>query len=205
METIVPKISSNLSKMWTKILNLENSLFPALKEELRLEELSKKEQKLISILDFAQIERNITVVSITNTPKDREEIARAFIAKSVYNIQTTRDLIYRLHNDRTLRMLCGWRYKNDIPSESKFSRVFKELSKMQIAQKTHEQFIKEYLSNKIFFYNATDATKIPLRQKALKVEKEKPKPKKRGRPKKGETREPVKPTILKLQREMHKV
>jgi transposase len=177
METIVPKISSNLSKMWTKILNLENSLFPALKEELRLEELSKKEQKLISILDFAQIERNITVVSITNTPKDREEIARAFIAKSVYNIQTTRDLIYRLHNDRTLRMLCGWRYKNDIPSESKFSRVFKELSKMQIAQKTHEQFIKEYLSNKIFFYNATDATKIPLRQKALKVEKEKPKPK----------------------------
>ena len=205
METIVPKISSNLSKMWTKILNLENSLFPALKEELRLEELSKKEQKLISILDFAQIERNITVVSITNTPKDREEIARAFIAKSVYNIQTTRDLIYRLHNDRTLRMLCGWRYKNDIPSESKFSRVFKELSKMQIAQKTHEQFIKEYLSNKIFFYNATDATKIPLRQKALKVEKEKPKPKKRGRPKKGETREPVKPTILKLQKEMQSV
>ena len=205
METIVPKISSNLSKMWTKILNLENSLFPALKEELRLEELSKKEQKLISILDFAQIERNITVVSITNTPKDREEIARAFIAKSVYNIQTTRDLIYRLHNDRTLRMLCGWKYKNDIPSESKFSRVFKELSKMQIAQKTHEQFIKEYLSNKIFFYNATDATKIPLRQKALKVEKEKPKPKKRGRPKKGETREPVKPTILKLQKEMQSV
>ena len=205
METIVPKIFSNLSKMWTKILNLENSLFPALKEELRLEELSKKEQKLISILDFAQIERNITVVSITNTPKDREEIARAMIAKSVYNIQTTRDLINRLHYDKTLRILCGWKYKNDIPSESKFSRVFKELSKMQIAQKTHEQFIKEYLSNKIFFYNATDATKIPLRQKALKVEKEKPKPKKRGRPKKGETREPVKPTILKLQKKMQSV
>jgi len=83
MKNIVPKISSNLSKMWTKILNLEKSLFPALKEELRLEELSHKEQKLISILDFAQIEKNITVVSITNTPKDREEIARAFIAKEL--------------------------------------------------------------------------------------------------------------------------
>ncbi len=34
MEIITPKISSNLSKMWNKILNLENSLFPALKEEL---------------------------------------------------------------------------------------------------------------------------------------------------------------------------
>ena len=43
MGTIVPKISSSLSKMWTKVLNLEKTLFPALKEELRLEELSQKE------------------------------------------------------------------------------------------------------------------------------------------------------------------
>ena len=184
METIVPKISSSLSKMWVKILNLENSLFPALKEELRLEELSDKESKLIRILDFAKIEENITVVSITNTPKDREEIARAFIAKSVYNFQTTRDLIDRLHIDRTLRILCGWRYTNDIPSESKFSRVFKELSDLKIAEKTHEQFVQIYLTEKTFFYNATDATKIPLRQKPVKVDKEEPKPKRRGRPKK---------------------
>jgi len=61
MESIVSKLSSNLSKMWNKILNLEKTLFPALKEELRLEELSFKEQKLIKILDFAQIENNITV------------------------------------------------------------------------------------------------------------------------------------------------
>jgi len=105
MEKIIPKLSSNLSKMWNKILNLEKTLFPALKEELRLEELSRKEQKLIKILDFAQIENNITVVSITNTPRDRVEIARAFIAKSVYNIQTTRDLIDRLHCDKTLRVI----------------------------------------------------------------------------------------------------
>jgi len=202
MEKIIPKLSSSLSKMWTKILNLETSLFPALKEELRLEELSSKEQKLIKILDFAQIENNITVVSITNTPKDRVEIARAFIAKSVYNIQTTRDLIDRLHHDKTLRILCGWRYKNSIPSESKFSRVFKELSDMKIAKKTHKQFIKEYLSEKTFFYNASDSTKIPLREKPAKVEKEKPKAKKRGRPKKGETK---KPTILQQQIKMQNV
>ena len=205
MKTIVPKISSSLSKMWNKVLTLNNSLFPALKEELRLEELSHKEQKLISILDFAQIEKNITVVSITNTPKDREEIARAFIAKSVYNFQTTRDLIDRLHCDRVLRIVCGWRYKNDIPSESKFSRVFKELSEMQIAQKAHEQIVKEYLSDKTFFYNAIDSTKIPLRQKPVKIKKEKPKLKKRGRPKKGEIREPIRPTILEQQQEMQSV
>jgi transposase len=160
---------------------------------------------LISILDFAKIEKNITVVSITNTTKDREEIARAFIAKSVYNFQTTRDLIDRLHCDRVLRIVCGWRYKNDIPSESKFSRVFKELSEMQIAQKAHEQFVKEYLSDKTFFYNAIDSTKIPLRQKPVKIKKEKPKLKKRGRPKKGEIREPIRPTILEQQQEMQSV
>ena len=205
MEIILPKISSSLSKMWTKVLNLENSLFPSLKRELQLEELSNKEQKLIKILDFAAIEKNITVVSITNTPKHREEIARAFIAKSVYNIQTTRDLIDRLHSDRTLRILCGWRYKNDIPSESKFSRVFKELSALKIAQKTHEQFVKEYLSDTLFFYNASDATKIPLREKTLKAEEEEKPKLKRGRPKKSETREPIKPTILNQQKDMQTV
>ncbi len=200
MTNILPKLSSNLSNMWTKILNLENYLFPEIKEQLGT--LSTKEEKLIKILDFAQIEKNITVVTITNTPKDREEIARAMIAKSVYNMQTTRDLIDRLHSDRVLRVLCGWRYKIDIPSEAKFSRVFKELSDLQIAQKTHKKFVNEYLSDTVFMYNATDAAMIPLREKPVKIEKEEKPKNKVGRPKKGEKREPVKPKILELQKEM---
>lgn len=203
MENIVPNLSSNLSKMWTKVVNLEKTLFPLIKEELRLEELSTKEAKLIKILDFAQIENNITVVKITNTPKDREEIARAFIAKSVYNMQTTRDLIDRLKIDRTLRVLCGWRYANKIPSESKFSRVFTELSDLKIAEKTHEKFIEEYLSDTLFMYSASDATAMPLREKAVKKPKEEPKVKRKpGRPKKGEKVEPKKPTILEQQKDM---
>ena len=203
MKNIVAKSTSKLSNMWSKILNLENCLFPEIKEQFGV--LSTKEKKLIRILDFAQIENNITVVTITNTPKERVEIARSMISKSVYNIQTTRDMIDRLHSDRVLRVLCGWRYKRDIPSEAKFSRVFKELSDLKIAQKTHEKFVEEYLSDTLFMYNATDATKIPLRQKPVKVEKvEKPKYK-RGRPKKGEKREPIKPTILKQQKEMETI
>lgn len=208
---ILPNISLDSSsykllKMINRIINQESTLFPDIKKELRLENLSNKETKLIKILDFAEIEKNITVVKITNTPKHRIEIARAMIAKSVYNIQTTRDLIDRLYIDRTLRVLCGWRYKNDIPSESKFSRVFKELSEMRIAQKTHEQFVKEYLSQTTFFYNATDSTKISLREKAVKKEcKEVKKKNKVGRPKKGEIREAIKPKILELQKDMKSV
>ena len=197
------KIISSLSKMWLKVKNLENSLFPQLQENLGV--LSTKEQKLIKILDFAEIEKCVCTTSRTNPPKDREQMARAFIAKSVYNFQTTSDLIDRLQIDKTLRILCGWRYSNEIPSESKFSRVFKEFSELGIAQKSHEQFIKEYLSEKTFFYNATDATKIPLREKVKKVKQVKKPKKKRGRPKKGETREPIKPTILKQQRDMQTV
>jgi len=197
------KIISTLSKMWLKVINLENSLFPQLTEQLGV--LSPKEQKLIKILDFAEIEKYVCTTSKTNPPKDREQIARAFVAKSVYNFQTTRDLIDRLHVDKTLRILCGWRYKNSIPSESKFSRAFKELSDLNIAQKAHERFVKEYLSEMTFFYNATDATKIPLREKAVKKEKTEKIKYRAGRPKKGETREPIKPKILEQQRDMQTV
>ncbi len=195
------KIISTLSKIWLKVTNLENSLFPELQASLGV--FSSKEEKLVKILDFAEIEQFIYDTHKTNIAKDRVQMARAFIAKSVYNIQTTRDLIDRLHIDRTLRVLCGWRYLNNIPSEAKFSRVFKEFSDMNLAAKTHEKFVKEYLSDTIFMYNATDATKIPLREKAVKQEKVEPKVKhKPGRPKKGETREPIKPKILNQQKEM---
>jgi hypothetical protein len=201
MKNIVPDESSNLSKMWRKIKNIEISLFPELQEQFG--RLSSKEEKLIKILDFAQIEERIAVVKITNPPKDREEIARAFIAKSVYNLQTTRDLIDRLKVDRTLRVLCGWRYAADIPSESKFSRVFDELSRLQIAQKTHQQFVDTYLGDTLFMYSASDATAIPMREKPVKKEKPQPQPKrKRGRPKKGEAPAPKTPTILQQQHEM---
>jgi hypothetical protein len=194
------KIIPTLSKMWLKITNLENSLFPELQASLGV--LSSKEEKLIKILDFAEIEQFIHDTHVTNIPKDRVPFARAFIAKSVYNLQTTSDLIDRLKIDRTLRVLCGWRHATDIVSEATFSRAFKEFSEINLAAKAHDKFISEYLSDIIFLYNASDATKIPLRQKPLKVEKEEKPKKKRGRPKKGETREPIKPTILSKQKDM---
>jgi len=46
--------------------------------------------KNLSRFEIVHKQKNITVISITNTPKDREEIVRAFI-KSVYHIQTTKD------------------------------------------------------------------------------------------------------------------
>jgi hypothetical protein len=175
MTNIVP----TLSKMSLKILNFEQTLFPALQEQLGV--LSSKEEKLMRILELAQIELYVSEVKITNPPKHRKEIARAFIAKAVYNLQTTRDLIDRLKVDRVLRVICGWRYARSIPSEAKFSRVAKELAFSKVADKTHQAFIKEYLSDTVFFYNSTDSTAIDVREKPLKKEKVPKVKKKRGR------------------------
>jgi hypothetical protein len=62
------------------------------------------------------------------------------------------------------------------------------LSDWKIAEKIHKKFIEEYLSDKLFFYNATDTRKIPLREKPVKIE----------------IREPINPSILKQQKEMLK-
>lgn len=198
MKNIIP----SLSKMWLKVLNLEQSLFPQLQDTFG--PLSPKEEKLMKILDFAEIETFVSTVQITNPPKDREEMARAFVAKSVYNFQTTRALIERLEVDKTLRMLYGWRYHTHIPSESKFSRVFDEFSKQRIASKAQDMFIEKYLSDVLFFYGSTDSTAIELREKPVKKEKCKDaKPKrKRGRPKKGEAVPAKEPTILAQQETM---
>ena len=199
MENIIP----SLSKMWLKVLNLEQTLFPKLQEAFG--PLSPKEEKLMRILDFAEVEKFVSTVQITNPPKDREEMARAFVAKSVYNIQTTRELIERLKIDKTLRMLCGWRYPTQLPSESKFSRVFNEFSRQRIANKAHNMFIEKYLREVLFLYGSSDSTAIELREKPVKKEKKDKKEKarrKRGRPKKGEKVVPKEPTILQRQEKM---
>jgi hypothetical protein len=187
MTNIVP----TLSKMSLKILNMNKTLFPALQEQLGV--LSSKEEKLMRILELAQIELYVSEVKITNPPKHRKEIARAFVAKSVYNLQTTRDLIDRLKVDRVLRVICGWRYARSIPSEAKFSRVAKELAFSKVADKTHQASIKEYLSDTVFFYNSTDSTAIDVREKPLKKEKVPKVKKKRGRKRKDD----LSPTVPK--------
>ena len=51
-------------------------------------------------------------------------MARAFVAKAVYDMPTTRALLDRLDTDVVLRRICGWEWKSEVPSESVFSRAF---------------------------------------------------------------------------------
>jgi transposase len=193
-----------ISQYW---LRIQSSLFPWLEEELG--ELTEKEQKLVTTLELIRIER-FTAVSRSlrgRPPKERAAVARAFVAKAVYNMPTTRALLDRLACDKKLRRICGWEQKGDIPSESTFSRAFAEFSESQLPACVHQAMINENLSEDLVGHISRDATEIEVREKPQKetkseMESDEKKPKRKlGRPKKGE--ESVKePTRLERQRTM---
>ena len=77
-------------------MTIQGSLFPWLTEELG--ELTKKQQELVTTLELLRIERfTYSNCGFPSCPlKNRSAIARAFIAKVVYNMPTTRMLLDRL-------------------------------------------------------------------------------------------------------------
>ena len=68
-------------------------------------------------------------------------MARALVAKAVYDMPTTRVLLDRLDTDVVLRRICGEERKSEVPSESVFSRAFAEFSDTQLPQRVHEALI----------------------------------------------------------------
>jgi len=102
---------------------------------------------------------------------------------------TTRILLDRLACDIVLRRICGWEKKNDIPSESTFSRAFAEFSETLLPSLLHETLIKRSYKEQIVGHISRDATEIEAREKPVKKEsvQEADKPNRaRGRPKKDE-------------------
>jgi len=179
------KLVDRLSQSW---LNIQTSLFPSLSEELG--ELTAKQQELITTLELIRIEEFIlsSYGYPGRPPEDRAAIARAFVAKMIYNIPTTRALLDRLNTDISLRRICGWERKSDISAEWTFSRAFTEFSESHLPERVHESLIKAYYQGEIVGHNSRDSTAIEAREKPLKKEKAIKVPKKKGRPKKGEER-----------------
>lgn len=177
------KLKETLSQYW---LTIQGTLFPWLTEELG--ELTDKQQLLITVLEIIRIEEQIpSHFRLPGRPiSDRAAIARAFVAKAVYDMPTTRILLDRLGCDIVVRRICGWEKNNDIPSESTFSRAFAEFADSQLAQKVHEALIKKTYKQQIVGHISRDATEIESREKPVKTAQVVKEKRKRGRPKKGE-------------------
>lgn len=179
------KLRDTLSQTW---LTIQSSLFPWLSEELG--PLTGKQQELVATLEVVRIEEFIYSSRgfPGRPPQDRTAIARAFVAKTIYNMPTTRALLDRLETDSALRRICGWERKNDVPDEWTFSRAFAEFSASQLPERVHKAFIKKSYEGEIVGHNSRDSTAIEAREKPLKKEVVQKVAAKRGRPKQGEER-----------------
>ena len=155
-----------LSHIWFEV---QGVLFPFLEKEIE-EPLTEKLKQLVTTLELIRIEDKIRVPKYWHGrfPKNRYQIARAFIAKAVYNMDTTRALIDRLKTSLALRRICGWEKACDIPHASSFSRAFKEFSESKLSQIVHESLIKQHMDDKIIGHISRDSTSIDAREKPVK-------------------------------------
>ena len=113
----------------------------------------------------------ITAVTSEDHQKNRAAIARAFVAKAVYNIPDTKALIERLKSDKNLRKICGFETVYSIPAESSFSRAFQSFADSQLPKKTHEAMITAVYGGEIVGHVSKDSTSIEAREKPVKKEK----------------------------------
>jgi hypothetical protein len=177
-----------LSQHWFAI---QDPLFPHLREEIGV--MGDNHERLVRTIELSGVVafmRRMYPRLTGGRPSEwRENFAIGFLAKSIFNLPTTRALIDRLMCDPILRRLCGWERRSDIPSESTFSRVFYELAERNVIPQLHDLFIVAHHGDRIIGHVKRDATEIDAREKAAPTPKKtKMPPKKKGRPKKGEER-----------------
>lgn len=187
-----------LSGFWRAV---QADLFPWLEDDLG--PLGERYRRLVTVLELARVESFLPHFhGLPGRPvEDRAALARAFVAKAVFDVPTTRALIERLGVDRTLRRLCGWTRRGEVPSEATFSRAFAEFSESALPARVHEALIEKTLGDHLVGHVSRDATAIEAREKPRPKPKAETPKRKRGRPRKGEERPKV-PRRLERQLDM---
>ena len=189
-------LQDTLSQHW---LSFQRGLFPWLAEELG--PLSERHKRLVQVLEFVRVEELLPGTRGSGAgrpPQSRAALARAFLAKAVFAVPTTRALVERLRNDPTLRRLCGWEQAGAVPSEATFSRAFAGFATSELAGRLHEALIERTLQGHLAGHVSRDSTAIPAREQPVRKCKPVKQKRKRGRPRKGEER-PPEPTRLQRQ------
>lgn len=190
-----------LSRAYTTI---QRSLFPALNEEIG--PLSEKQQELVRAIELItpllpKLLGSSDYSGFGCPAKSRHNIFRAFIAKSVMGFRTTGMLVEQLTGNTTLRYLCGWDGRNQVPSESTFSRAFTAFAVSGAVTEIHSLLVRDSHQEKVVGHCAKDATAVHAREHHCRTHDKPLKQKrKRGRrPKGAPAPEPIKPRRVELQ------
>ena len=154
--------------------------------------MGERYELFVAVLELVRVEALLPYFrgQVGRPEEDRAALARAFIAKAVFDVPTTRGLIERLEVDGRLCRLCGWSGAGRLSSEATFSRAFSEFAESRLASRLHETLIARTMDGHLVEHISRDATAIEAREKPQpKPKAAKPKRRrKRGRPRKGEER-----------------
>ena len=180
----------NLADYWRRI---QQELFPFLAEAVG--PLSERDRLFVTVLEMARLERFVlrSFGRVGRPLACRASLARAFVAKVVFEIATTTLLVERLRVDRRLRRLCGWERVGELPSEATFSRAFAGFAASTLPERAHAAVIEASQAGRLIGHIARDSTAIAVRERPPRlVRPAKPaKRQKRGRPRKSEARPAV--------------
>lgn len=149
-------------------------------------------QRVALALEAVRIEESVPAPPPrTGRPAySRRCLARAFVAKAVLNIPTTRGLAERLRLDARLRRIVG--FPGRAPSEATFSRAFAEFARAGLADAAHERAAARHLGEDFLMHAALDASAVPARERA--APKPAPSPRIRSRRGRKPGRVPPEPT-----------
>lgn len=188
-----------ISAIWSQI---QGSLFPFLEAALE-QPLSEGYKRVVSTLEVLQIERHVWPYyrQMRGRPMvSRVGIARAFVAKAVLDIPTTKRLHEMLLDDVALRRICGFERRQDVPSEATLSRAFAEFARTGLGVRVHSAVSAKHTDGKVVIDVCRDATEIEAREKPAKKPPKEPKAQQKcGR--KGKNDPPREKTRLEKQRE----
>ena len=196
-------LRSRLSQIW---FSVQNALFPEIEAQLG-QALTPKLEQRIRILELARVEEHVASSwgAVGRPPRDRVALARAFVAKAVLDLPTTEALIDRLSNDTSLKRLCGFALNKKLPNAATFSRAFDEFASAGLPERVHTAMIDSHLGEQIVGHLNRDSTEIEARERpAVKPAPVLKPAKRRGRPKKGESR-PKEPTRIERQLQMNEL
>jgi len=194
-------LTDTIAGFWARV---ERSLFPQIEAAVS-DPVTDSLRDLIVVLEFLRVEEVLRQFEqhgrVGAPPADRAPLLRAFIAKAVLKLETTKALYDRLRVDGALRRICGWenaplpprtaRYvktragqpvqatrqgkrghaKRRVPSEATFSRAFAIFADAGVLDLVHIERAQEYLGDDVWEHGSHDSTAIHARERSA------PKPK----------------------------
>jgi hypothetical protein len=103
-------------------------------------------------------------------------LARAFVAKAVYNLPTTKSLREALQAQPNLCRLCGWERWEQVCSEATFSRAFEQFATQEMLERVHQALVQQHLGPELIGHLSRDSTEVEARESVAPEPEASPEP-----------------------------